>query len=209
MSSSFDRFRPHPWHGLSAGEATPDFVDAYIEITPFDAVKYEIDKLTGYLRVDRPQGSSALPPTLYGFVPQTYCGDEVASLTPKATIGDGDPLDICVLSQQRIDRAEIVAPARVLGGIALLDDGEADDKIIAVLKSDTVFDYATDIKHLPEAVVNRIVHYFGTYKQQMTGDKHNAIEVVGSYGAEHARKVVDASMRDYAAMFPAGDRRQG
>lgn len=208
MSPSFDRFRPHPWHGLSAGADTPDYVDAYIEITPFDAVKYEIDKLTGYLRVDRPQGSSALPPTLYGFIPQTYCGDAVAALTPKATIGDGDPLDICVLSQQRIDRAEIIAPARVLGGIALLDDGEADDKIIAVLKSDTVFDYATDIKHLPEAVLNRIVHYFGTYKQQMTGDKLNAIEVVGSYGAEHAREVVNASIRDYAKKFPAGDRRQ-
>lgn len=209
MSSSFDRFRPHPWHGLSAGPDTPDLVDAYIEITPFDAVKYEIDKLSGYLRVDRPQGSSALPPTLYGFIPQTYCGDEVASLTPNANEGDGDPLDICVLSQQRIDRAEIIAPARVVGGIALLDDGEADDKIIAVLKSDTVFDYATDIKHLPEAVVNRIVHYFGTYKQQMTGDKHNAIEVIGSYGADHAREVVAASMRDYGTTFPSGDRRQG
>ncbi len=208
MSTSFDRFRPHPWHGLSAGEGAPDFVDAYIEITPLDAVKYEIDKLSGYLRVDRPQGSSALPPTLYGFVPQTYCGDEVASLTPRATEGDGDPLDICVLSQQRIDRAEIIAPCRVVGGIALLDDGEADDKIIAVLTSDTVFDYAKDIKHLPEAVLNRIVHYFGTYKQQMTGDKENAIEVIGSYGADHAREVVAASMRDYAKMFPAGDRRR-
>ncbi len=203
MNSSFDRFRPHPWHGLGAGSDTPTHVDAYIEITPFDAVKYEIDKATGYLRVDRPQGSSALPPTLYGFIPQTYCGDEVASLTPRATEGDGDPLDICVLSQQRIDRAEIIAPARVVGGIALLDDGEADDKIIAVLNSDTVFDYAKDIKHLPEAVINRIVHYFGTYKQQMTGDKHNAIEVVGSYGAEHAREVVAASMRDYRRQFPS------
>lgn len=209
MTSSFDRFRPHPWHGLSAGPATPDLVDAYIEITPFDAVKYEIDKLSGYLRVDRPQGSSALPPTLYGFVPQTFCGDEVAALTPRATEGDGDPLDICVLSQQRIDRAEIIVPARVVGGIALLDDGEADDKIIAVLNSDTVFDYATDIKHLPEAVVNRIVHYFGTYKQQMTGDKANAIEVIGSYGREQALEVVSASMRDYAAVFPVGDRRKG
>jgi len=208
MSSSFDRFRPHPWHGLSAGPDTPDRVDAYIEITPYDAVKYEIDKLTGYLRVDRPQGSSALPPTLYGFVPQTYCGTEVASLTPRATEGDGDPLDICVLSQQRIDRAEIIVPTRVVGGVALLDDGEADDKIIAVLESDTVFDYAKDLHHLPEVVVNRIVHYFGTYKQQMTGDNHNAIEVVGTYGAAHAKDVVAASMRDYDKKFPAGDRRR-
>ena len=208
MTTSFDRFRPHPWHGLTAGPNTPELVDAYIEITPYDAVKYEIDKLTGYLRVDRPQGSSALPPTLYGFVPQTYCGDEVASLTPRAAEGDGDPLDICVLSQQRIDRAEIIGPARVVGGLALLDDGEADDKIIAVLESDTVFNYAKDLHHLPEVVVNRIIHYFGTYKQQMTGEKHNVIEVVDTYGAAHAREVVEASMRDYRQTFPGGDRRQ-
>ena len=100
MARSFDRYRAHPWHGLSTGDTPPDEVDAYIEITPFDAVKYEIDKRTGYLRVDRPQGSSALPPTLYGFVPRTYCGDKVAALTPRAEEGDQDPLDICVLSQQ-------------------------------------------------------------------------------------------------------------
>ena len=202
MARSFDRYRAHPWHGLSTGDAPPDVVDAYIEITPYDAVKYEIDKRTGYLRVDRPQGSSALPPTLYGFVPRTYCGDKVAALTPEAEVGDQDPLDICVLSQQRIDRAEIVIPARVVGGIALLDGGEADDKIIAVLKSDPVFDYATDIKHLPSAVIERIVHYFGTYKMQFNSEQErNPIEVVSTYGAEHARKVVGASMADYTDTF--------
>ncbi|MCB0990831.1 MAG: inorganic diphosphatase, partial [Acidimicrobiales bacterium] len=96
---NFDRFRAHPWHGLPIGDKAPNVVDAFIEITPFDAVKYEIDKITGYLRVDRPQGSSALPPTLYGFIPRTYCGQRVADLTPSADTGDGDPLDICVLSQ--------------------------------------------------------------------------------------------------------------
>lgn len=171
-------------------------------------MKYEIDKLTGYLRVDRPQGSSALPPTLYGFVPQTYCGNAVAKLTPGSVAGDHDPLDICVLSQQRIDRAEVVVPTRVVGGVQLLDDGEADDKIIAVLESDTVFHYAKDLKQLPEAVVNRIVHYFATYKMQMTGDRTNGIEVVGTYGADHAAEVVTASQLDYAQTFPAGDRRQ-
>ncbi len=206
MARSFDRYRAHPWHGLSTGDNPPDQVDAYIEITPYDAVKYEIDKRTGYLRVDRPQGSSALPPTLYGFVPRTYCGDKVAALTPAAEIGDKDPLDICVLSQQRIDRAEIVVPARVVGGIALLDGGEADDKIIAVLKSDPVFDYATDIKHLPEAVVERILHYFGTYKIKFqSGQDRNPIEVVGTYGVEHARKVVGASMADYTDNFSIVD----
>jgi len=202
MSASFDRYRAHPWHGLSAGDRAPDIVEAYIEITPLDAVKYEIDKRTGYLRVDRPQGSSALPPTLYGFIPRTYCGDRVAALTPKAIKGDGDPLDICVLSQQRIDRAEVVLSARVVGGIQLLDGGEADDKIVALLTSDTVFDYAKDLKNLPTAVVNRMVHYFATYKMDMTGGKPNTIEVVGTYGADKARAVIAAAMADYDEAFP-------
>ena len=207
MANTFDRFRAHPWHGLPIGAKAPAIVEAYIEITPFDAVKYEIDKTTGYLRVDRPQGSSALPPSLYGFIPQTYCGDRVAALTPRADIGDKDPLDICVISQQRIDRAEVVVPARVLGGIRLLDDGEADDKIVAVLESDTVFDYARDLKHLPEAVVNRLIHYFGTYKMQMTGDQANSMEIVGTYGRDEALEVILASMADYVDEFAPGVRR--
>ena len=207
MPNSFDRFRAHPWHGLPIGAQAPAVVEAYIEITPYDAVKYEIDKTTGYLRVDRPQGSSALPPSLYGFIPQTYCGDRVAALTPKADIGDKDPLDICVISQQRIDRAEVVVPARVLGGIRLLDDGEADDKIVAVLESDTVFNYAQELKHLPEAVVNRLIHYFGTYKMQMTGDQENSMEIVGTYGRDEALEVITASMADYVDEFAPGVRR--
>lgn len=205
MLNRFDAYRAHPWHGLPIGSDPPNTVDAYIEITPFDAVKYEIDKRTGYLRVDRPQGSSALPPTLYGFVPQTYCGERVAALTPAATGGDLDPLDICVLSQQRIDRAEIIVPARVVGGIQILDGGEADDKIVAVLESDTVFDYAKELTHLPVTVVNRIVHYFGTYKMDISGETPNEIEVLGTYGAEHAKQVVDAAIADYREA--AGERR--
>lgn len=208
MPHSFDRFRAHPWHGLPIGEGAPGNVEAYIEITPFDAVKYEIDKQTGYLRVDRPQGSSALPPTLYGFIPRTYCADRVAALTPGAEFGDMDPLDICVLSQQRIDKAEIVIPSRVVGGIQLLDDGEADDKIVALLESDPVFGYAKDLKNLPLAVINRIVHYFATYKLDMSGKKENSIEVIGTYGRDHAMDVIQASMDDYTDHFPTSDRRQ-
>ena len=188
--TSFDRFRPHPWHGLPVGSAPPGLVDAYIEITPNDGVKYEIDKLSGYLRVDRPQGSAALPPTLYGFIPRTYCGEKVAALTPAATQGDGDPLDICVLSQQKIERAEVIVPARVVGGVRLLDEGEADDKIIAVLASDPVFHYANDLAKLPKPVVNRIVHYFGTYKLEPMSDAENPIEVVDIYGADEAHQVI-------------------
>ena len=119
-----------------------------------------------------------------------------------------DPLDICVLSQQRIDKAEIVTPARVVGGIQLLDDGEADDKIVALLESDPVFDYAKDLKNLPVTVVNRIVHYFGTYKLDISGEKPNSIEVVGTYGREHALQVIEASMEDSNQHFPSDDRRQ-
>ena len=208
MPQSFDQFRAHPWHGLKTGDGAPATVDAYVEITPFDAVKYEIDKQTGYLRVDRPQGSSALPPTLYGFIPRTYCADRVAALTPSAVSGDMDPLDICVLSQQRIDKSEIIVPARVVGGIQLLDDGEADDKIVALLESDPVFSYAKELKNLPDAVISRIVHYFATYKLDTSGVKPNSIEVLGTYGAEHAFQVINAAMEDYDQYFNPVERRQ-
>ena len=107
----FDKYRPHPWHGLLPGRDPPRLLQAYIEITPFDPVKYESDKATGYLRVDRPQRSSSLPPALYGFVPRTYCGPLVAALSPEVTQADGDPLDICVLSERPINRSEILVDA--------------------------------------------------------------------------------------------------
>mgnify|MGYP003344882996 FL=1 len=87
-----NHFRPHPWHGLDVGPAPPEVLNAYIEITPFDLMKYEVDKVSGYLRVDRPQRSSAQHPTLYGFVPRTYCGSRVRALAPGATRGDGDQI---------------------------------------------------------------------------------------------------------------------
>ena len=119
---SFYRWRPHPWHGLDAGVDAPKVVNAYIEITPFDTIKYEIDKATGYLRVDRPQRGSAQPPTLYGFVPRTYCGSRVAALSaPGVKEADGDPLDICVISERAITRADIVLNARIVGGIQMID----------------------------------------------------------------------------------------
>ena len=109
----FYRSRPHPWHGLHIGKDSPHLVQAYIEITPFDLIKYEIDKRTGYLRVDRPQRTSSQPPTLYGFVPRTYCGSRVKALAPNAERGDEDPLDICVISDRPINKAEVIVSARV------------------------------------------------------------------------------------------------
>ena len=118
-----NRFRPHPWHGLEVGPDPPEVLNAYIEITPFDLMKYEVDKVSGYLRVDRPQRSSAQHPTLYGFVPRTYCDERVRSLAPTAKRGDGDPLDICVLSERAIARNEIIVRSRVIGGLQMIDGG--------------------------------------------------------------------------------------
>lgn len=191
----FYRWRPHPWHGLEAGANTPSLVNAYIEITPFDMVKYELDKATGYLHVDRPQRSSALPPTLYGFVPRTFCGRRVCSLMESAERGDGDPLDICVLSERPINRSDVLLQARVVGGLAMNDHGEADDKIIAVLNKDNFWADVTDIEDIPAVLVERLRHYFSTYKM-VHGEPHKVV-VERVYGREEAEQVVRAAMDDY------------
>ncbi|HWO08810.1 MAG TPA: inorganic pyrophosphatase [Polyangiaceae bacterium] len=197
---AFYRWRPHPWHGLDAGDDAPKIVNAYIEITPFDTIKYEIDKATGYLRVDRPQRGSAQPPTLYGFVPRTYCGKRVAALSaPGVTKADGDPIDICVISERAITRSEIVLRARVVGGIQMIDDEEADDKIVAVLESDLFWGPIQDLKALPQALLDRLTHYFATYK--LIPGKHTNVRIERSYEREHAEAVIAASMEDYKETY--------
>lgn len=195
VAAPFYRWRPHPWHGLEAGPDPPRIVSAYIEITPFDLVKYEVDKTTGYLKVDRPQRGSSQPPTLYGFVPQTYCGQRVSQLSPKATKGDGDPIDICVVSERPIDRTEVIVTARVLGGLQVVDNEEADDKIIAVLANDTFWKDAADVGDLPEAIVERLQHYFSTYKS--LPDETPVISIESVYGCDQALQVLQASLDDY------------
>src|SRR5678809_418268 len=119
------QFRPHPWHGLDTGPEPPELLYAFIEITPFDLIKYEVDKQSGYLRIDRPQRGSSQPPALYGFIPRTYCATRVRRLSPKSKKGDGDPLDICVLSERPIARSEILIRARVVGGLQMVDGRDA------------------------------------------------------------------------------------
>ncbi len=196
----FYRWRPHPWHGLEVGPDAPNVVQAYIEITPFDSVKFEIDKVTGYLRVDRPQRTSSLPPTLYGFIPRTYCGERVGALSPHAERGDGDPLDICVISERPIDRSEILVNARVIGGLQMVDNDEADDKIIAVLQNDHVWGEAQDVEDLSDIHIERLHHYFMTYKQRMSEDE-DRVEITSVYGAEHARNLIEASIEDYDVTY--------
>jgi len=191
----FYRWRPHPWHGLEVGPEPPRTLHAYIELTPYDLIKYEIDKTTGYLRVDRPQRTSSQPPSLYGFVPRTFCGDRVCELSPAAATGDADPLDICVICERPVNRAEVLLNARVVGGLQMVDGGEADDKIIAVLKGDNVWGDAEDLGDIPEPFIERLRHYFLTYKLIPGREQNVSIEEI--YGAEHAQKVVQASIADY------------
>jgi inorganic pyrophosphatase len=194
-SGRASRFRPHPWHGLEVGPAPPEVLNAYIEITPFDLMKYEIDKVSGYLRVDRPQRSSAQPPALYGFVPRTYCAERVRRLAPGARRGDGDPLDICVLSERSITRNEVIVRGRVIGGLQMIDEGEADDKIVGVLENDYVWGEARDVRDVPAVLVERLQHYFLTYKL-IPGQRAGA-RIAKVYGRVHALKVVRAAMADY------------
>lgn len=195
----FNLWRPHPWHGLEIGPDPPRIVNAYIEITPFDLVKYEVDKKTGYLRVDRPHRTSSQPPALYGFIPRTLCGKRFQKLSPHSLRGDGDPLDICVVSERPITKSEIVLTVRVVGGLQMIDDDEADDKIIAVLVNDYIWNWVEDIKTLPSVLIERLEHYFSTYKLVAGEEPKISIEKV--YGHMHAHRVIEAVMADYHDAF--------
>jgi inorganic pyrophosphatase len=197
----FNRWRRHPWHGLRARAdgAPEDLVQVYVEMTPADVVKYEVDKASGFLMVDRPQRTTSSPPALYGFIPRTYCGEEVAKRCPHAEVADGDPLDICVFSERHITRADILLNARVLGGIQMIDGGEADDKIVAILEGDNIWGDVHDITELPAIKIERLQHYFSTYKLQ-PGKKVD-IKVDFVYDREEALKVIAAAEKDYWDTF--------
>lgn len=197
---TYRQWRPHPWHGLEPGDFDSGVVNAFIEITPFDVVKYEVDKESGYLRVDRPSRTSSLPPTLYGFIPRTYCGDRVKVLMEGAESGDFDPLDICVISDRLVSRAEVIIPVRVVGGLPMLDGMEADDKIIGVHASDEIWKQIVDIEDLPAQYVARLRHYFASYKT-LPGEA-STVEVGEAYGRDHALRVMQAAAQDYEDEFP-------
>ena len=199
----FSKWRPHPWHGLSVGDQPPCRVQAYIEISPFDMVKLEIDKNSGYLRVDRSVRSSSQHPSLYGFIPRTLCAERVSALMENAKQGDGDPLDICVISERPISRVEILVNARVVGGLPMCDHGEADDKIIAVIEDDPLWSQIEDISEMPPALIDRLMHYFLTYKLN-PGQPHD-VSIGKPYGFEHASKVIEAAVADYAETFGDGE----
>jgi inorganic pyrophosphatase len=198
------RYKSHPWHGIDIGANAPDIVTCFIEMVPTDTVKYEVDKVSGYLRIDRPQKYSNVVPALYGFLPRTYSGDRVASMSREKTgresiVGDGDPIDICVLTEKVISHGNILVASRPIGGFRMLDGNEADDKLIAVLHNDAVYAQYQDISELPEVVVNRLKHYFLTYKD-LPGNVAD-VEITHVYGAEEAKDLIIKSLEDYRKRF--------
>ena len=193
--------KSHPWHGIPLGDNAPEEVTAFIEIVPTDTVKYEVDKVSGYLTIDRPQKFSNIVPALYGFLPRTLCSTNMAARTMEVLgrddiKGDGDPLDICVLTEKDVTHGDIVVKAIPIGGIRLLDHNEADDKIISVLRNDAIYSQYKDITDLPEAITNRIIHYFTTYKD-IPGVGKQRMFFEGLYGREEAYEVIRRSAQDY------------
>lgn len=201
-----NQFRAHPWHGISVGEKAPEVVNAFIEIVPSDTVKYEIDKESGHLMIDRPQMFSNVCPVLYGLVPRTLCGNKVAQFAMDETgrtgiQGDMDPIDICVFTEKPVNHGSVLVKARLIGGFRMLDGEEADDKIVAVLDQDLTYGNVTDIHDLPAKIVDRLRHYFLTYKQ-IPGDSEKRIcEITDIYGAEDAKKVLQLSIEDYDDIY--------
>ncbi len=196
--------KAHPWHGVEIGADAPAEETVFIEIVPSDTVKYEVDKETGYLKIDRPQQYSNVVPANYGFIPRTYCGKRIAARAAsgtslKVTGGDRDPLDILVLSEHHIPRGDIILKARPIGGFCLLDGGEADDKIVSVLKGDKVFEQYTEVSQLPKGILDRFEHYFLTYKS-LPGESRRC-EIAYSYGRDASYEVINAAVADYDTMF--------
>jgi inorganic pyrophosphatase len=198
-------FQAHPWHGIDPGARAPAVVNAYIEIVPTDAVKYELDKASGHLRVDRPQRFSSMCPAPYGFIPQTYCGPSVAALCESRTgrtgiRGDGDPLDICVLTERPATHGAFVVRALPIGGLRMIDGEEADDKIIAVLESDVAYGHLREVADAPQGLVDRLRHYFLSYKQ-LPHEAPGRVEIAEVYGRDGASEVIRRSVDDYRASF--------
>lgn len=205
MSEVINNNRSHPWHGLPLGDNAPNEINCYIELVPTDTIKYELDKETGILKVDRPQKYSCLCPTLYGFIPRTYAGEHSARYCMERTglqniAGDGDPVDICILTEKMIPRGDIMLRAVPIGGFRMIDGNEADDKLIGVLVDDFVYGNMQDIGDCPEKLIERLRHYFLTYKDY-PGDKERKVVIAHDYNAEEARAVIEQGVKDYNKKF--------
>ncbi len=178
----------HPWHHVSPGENTPHTVNGIIEIPKGSRAKYELDKESGLLKLDRVLYSSVYYPANYGFIPKTYCGDK-------------DPLDILVLSQVDIEPFCMVA-ANVIGVMQMIDNNEADDKIIAVCAGDPSINHITDISELAPHFISELRNFFEEYKKL-----ENKTVKVGHFGDRQAAlKIVEDSFVMYNEYFKNGEK---
>jgi inorganic pyrophosphatase len=173
--------KTNPWHKVNIGKNNPHIVNGIIEIPKNTRAKYELDKESGLLLMDRVIYSSMHYPANYGFIPQTYCDDN-------------DPLDIMVLSQIEIVPMCIVS-AKVIGVMRMIDGGEMDDKIIAVAENDMSFNHINDITELPKHWIKELRNFFEDYKKL----ENKTVEVEDFQDAEMARKIIKQSMLDYQA----------
>lgn len=169
----------NPWHHVSAGDRVPRYVTGIIEIPKGSRAKYELDKESGMLRLDRVLYSSVYYPANYGFIPQTYCDDN-------------DPLDILILSQIEFTPLCLVR-AKVIGVMQMVDQGEADDKIIAVAADDVSVNYVNDIDELPPHFTKELRHFFEEYKR--LEDKKVSVEEFQV--KDVAEKIVLQGLEDY------------
>ena len=169
----------NPWHCVTIGENAPEIVNGIIEIPRATRAKYELDKNSGFLKLDRVLYSSIYYPANYGFIPQTYCDDN-------------DPLDILVLSQITVVPMCIVS-AKVIGAMRMLDQGEMDDKIIAVAQNDMSVDHINDISELPGHFKKEIRNFFEDYKKL----ENKEVIVEDFQDAKTAREIVSKSIEDY------------
>lgn len=173
----------HPWHSVSPGENAPEHVTAIIEIPKGSKAKYEIDKESGLLKLDRMLFSSVMYPANYGFIPQTYCDDH-------------DPLDILVLCAADVYPMSII-DAKVIGVMHMVDNGEQDDKIIAVAKHDMSVNYIEDLAELPPHTMKEVVRFFQDYKA--LEEKNVTIEHL--LGKSYAYKVIEESIELYNSTY--------
>lgn len=173
----------NPWHSVSTGENVPNVVNGIIEIPKASRAKYELDKESGLLKMDRVLYSSVYYPANYGFIPQTYCDDK-------------DPLDILILSQVTVVPMCIVS-ARVIGVMRMVDHGEMDDKIIAIAENDMSVEHINDISELPNHFIRELRSFFEDYKKL----EHKEVIVEDFQDASVARDIVQQSIVDYKEKF--------
>jgi inorganic pyrophosphatase len=203
-------FQAHPWHGVAA-EAEDGAFNCYIELVPTDTVKYELNKGSGHLSLDRPQRFSSLCPMPYGFIAQTYCGAKVGARCAEKTgitgvKGDGDPIDVCVVTEKSPAHGDFFVKARPIGGLRMIDGQEADDKIIAVIDADVAYGHFRDIGDCPKGMIERLEHYFLSYKQRPFEPSH-LVRIAEVYDRIEALEVLKRSVEDYRDKYGAPEAR--